>query len=114
MPTPQTLALAPDELQQPRHPRPQLLQSANGGGSLASDPSSSDSRFGTPPATPTDTATAARPPWRSSTLAAPTWRSPSTVSHELLRSKHKSSSLAGTARTAASGQNQQPAPRCPF
>ena len=50
--------------------------------------------IGTPPATPTDTATAARPPWRCSTLAAATWRSPSTVSHELLSSKHKSSSLA--------------------
>jgi hypothetical protein len=50
--------------------------------------------FGRNPATPTDTATAARPPRRCSTLAAPTWRSPSTVSHELLSSKHKSSSLA--------------------
>ena len=36
--------------------------------------------------------------------------SPSTVSHELLSSKHKSSSLAGIARTAASGQ-RQPRPR---
>ena len=31
----------------------------------------------------------------------------STVSHELLSSKHKRSSLAGTARTAASGQSRQ-------
>jgi len=30
-------------------------------------------------------------------------QSPSTVSHELLSSKHKSSSRAGTARTVASG-----------
>jgi hypothetical protein len=64
---------------------------------------------GRPPATPTDTATAARPSRRCSSLAASTWRSPSAVSHELLNSKHKSSSLAGIARTAASGVEQQPA-----
>jgi hypothetical protein len=39
-----------------------------------------------------------------------TWRSLSTVSHELLSSKHKCSSLAGTAQTAASGQ-PRPRPR---
>jgi hypothetical protein len=62
-------------------------------------------RNGTPTATPTDTATAARPPRRSSTPAALTSRPPSNVSQELLSSKHKSS-LAGIARTAASGQNR--------
>lgn len=40
-----------------------------------------------------------------STLAALTWRPPSTVSHELLNGKHKSS-LAGIARTSASGQQR--------
>jgi hypothetical protein len=60
--------------------------------------------FGTPTATPTDTATAARPPRRSSTPAAPTSRPPSNASQELLSSKHTSSSLAGTTRTAAFGQ----------
>jgi hypothetical protein len=39
--------------------------------------------------------------------AAPTWRPPSTVSHELPSGKHKSRSLAGIARTAASGVKQQ-------
>jgi hypothetical protein len=34
-------------------------------------------------------------------------RPPSTVSHEVLNSTHKSSSLAGIARTAASGQSRQ-------
>ena len=63
-----------------------------------------DCWFGTPPATPTRTATAAPPPRRCSTPAPPTW--PSTASHELLNSKHKSSSLAGIARTAAFGQRQ--------
>ena len=62
-------------------------------------------RSGTPTATPTDTATTARPPRRCSTVATPT-TAPSTVSHELLNSKHKSSSLADIARTAAFGQTQ--------
>jgi hypothetical protein len=52
---------------------------------------------GTKPATPTDTATAARPPRRCSTPAAPTWPPRCTVSHERLNSKHKSSSLAAPA-----------------
>jgi len=37
-------------------------------------------------------------------LWAPTWRPHCTVSHELLNSKHKGSSLAGIARSAAFGQ----------
>ena len=37
-------------------------------------------------------------------------RPASTVSHELLSSKHKSNSLAGIARTAASGVKQSPKP----
>ena len=63
-------------------------------------------RVGTPPATPTDTATAARPPRRCSTPAAPTWPPPCTVSHERLNSKHKSSSLTGTGRTGPPGQER--------
>jgi hypothetical protein len=49
--------------------------------------------------------------WRCSTLAAPTRRSPSTVSHELLSSKHKSSSLAAPGSAAAPGVKRQCAPR---
>ena len=44
-----------------------------------------------------------RPAQLMSSLAALACRPPSTVSHELLSSKHKSSSLAGIAPTAASG-----------
>jgi|SRR5450755_439041 len=72
-------------------------------------------RSGTPTATPTDTATTARPPRRCSTVAAPT-TAPSTVSHELLNSKHKSSSLADIARTAAFGHKEpreRPSGKCP-
>ena len=60
---------------------------------------------GVPPATPT-------PPRRCSTPKAPTRRRPpSTVSHELLNSKHKSSSLTGIAGTAALGVKRQRARR---
>ena len=64
-------------------------------------------RVGTPTATPADTATAAPPPRRCSTLAALTSRTLSAASHELLSSKHESSSLADAARTAATGVIQQ-------
>ena len=56
---------------------------------------------GAPPATPT-------PPRRCSTPKAPTRRRPpSTVSHELLNSKHKRSSLTGIAGAAALGVKRQ-------
>ena len=56
---------------------------------------------GAPPATPT-------PPRRCSTPKAPTRRRPpSTASHELLNSKHKSSSLTGIAGAAAPGVKRQ-------
>ena len=71
-----------------------LPQSRTSGTLAVSQTGQRDFSVGTPTATPTDTATAPPPPWRSSTLAAPTRRSLSTVSHELLSSKHKSSSLA--------------------
>ena len=67
--------------------------------------------FRTPAATPTRTATAARPPRRCSTPAPLTRRLPPAVSHELLGSKHKSSSLAGIARSAAPGQRRSRRPR---
>ena len=51
-------------------------------------------RIGTPPATPTDTATAARPPRRCSALATPTSRRPPPLAMKMLSSNHKSSSLA--------------------
>ena len=91
--------------------RATLLHSRTSGTLAVSQTGQRDFCIGTPPATPTDTATATGPPWRCSTLAAPTWRPPSTVSHELLNSKHKSSSLAGIARTAASGVKRQCTPR---
>ena len=53
----------------------------------------------------------APPPWRSSTLAAPTRRSPSTVSHELLSSKHKSSSLAAPGSLPLQASSEQRARR---
>jgi hypothetical protein len=64
-------------------------------------------RFGTPRATPNRHGHGCPSTLAMSTPAAPTWRSPSTVSDELLSSKHKSSSLAGIARTAAPAVIQQ-------
>jgi hypothetical protein len=87
-------------------PRPRWLLLVRCSSLGQSDRAAREECSGTPPATPTDTAKATRPPRRCSTPAAPISRPPSTVSHELLSSKHKSSSLPGTARTAASGQDQ--------
>jgi hypothetical protein len=59
-------------------------------------------------ATSTRMATSARPLRRCGTPAALDDGRPPTVSHELPESKHESSGLAGTARTAASGVKRSP------
>jgi hypothetical protein len=78
-----------------RCPRRRLRKSAASRGALP-----------LPPATPTDTATAARPPRRCTRPTTPTRPSPSTVSHELPSSKHKSSSRAGIRGTADFGHKR--------
>jgi len=69
------------------------------------DQSRRDCWSGPPPATPTDTATATVRPGDAALWRRRPWP-PSTVSHECLSCKHESGSLAGIARTAASGQRQ--------
>jgi hypothetical protein len=93
---------------EPSRRRPETTASTRELGSLATR--LRELRARTPGAASTNTATAARPPrdaalWRRRPDAAPT------VSHELPSSKHMSSSVGGTGRTAASGVEEPPG-RC--